>query len=221
MNPPAGNDENASTLEAFLKQADIARQRQAWDDVVKIFQVALKQLPEERSLRRGLAAAYVAKADRMGFKPMYQRAMEEYWRLVTSDPSDDLAHEGLLTAAVKADQLGEVLEEYRARIARNPEVVFYRAAFKKIQALYLMRVETKTDGPPPGRLVPLLLGRVAPIVALLCFVGWIVVRLKIGPHPELASPKILAVAVLLRRTSAFLFVGSFAFYAIRYLRTSR
>ncbi|MBL0058213.1 MAG: hypothetical protein IPP35_03700 [Elusimicrobia bacterium] len=203
MNQNAGNDHETSTIEAFLKQADIARQRQAWDDVVKIFQVALKQLPEERALRRGLAAAYVAKADRMGFKPMYQRAMEEYWRLVTSDPSDELSHEGLLTAAVKADQLGEVLEEYRARIARSPDVDFYRAAFKKIQALYLMRVETKTDAAPGGRFVPLILGRVAPIVALLCLVGWVVVRFKIGPHPELASPKLIAVEHLLGRTGSF------------------
>jgi hypothetical protein len=218
---PASSEENMAVVEAFLKQAEIARQKQAWDDVVRIFQIALKQIPDNRQLQHGLAAAFVSKADRMSFRPFYQHAIEEYWRLVNSNPKDDRAHEGLLTAAVKADQLGEVMEEYRARLARGTEVECYRAAFKKIQALYFMRVETQGSGPKTAGFFPFLFGRAAPIVALMCLVGWVVLRMKIGPRPELSSPKMLAVAAVLVRTGIFSFLVSLGYYIFRILRTSK
>lgn len=215
------NDDNGLIVEAFIKQADIARQKQAWDDVVKIFQVALKQIPEDRQLRHGLAAAYVAKADRMSFRPFYQHAMEEYWRLVNADPKDDKAHEGLLTSAVKADQLGDVMEEYRARLARGSEVECYRAAFKKIQALYFLKAEPQREAPATGGFIRKAFGRAAPILALLCLIGWTVVRLKIGPNSEVASPKLLATATALFRTGMFAFLVSVSYYTLRILRSSK
>jgi tetratricopeptide (TPR) repeat protein len=215
------NDDNAPIVEAFIRQADIARQKQAWDDVVKIFQIALKQIPEDRKLRHGLAAAYVAKADRMAFPPFYQHAMEEYWRLVNSDPKDEKAHEGLLTSAVKADHLGDVMDEYRSRLARGSEVECYRAAFKKIQALYFLKAEPQKQDPAAGGLVRTAFGRVAPILALVCLVGWTVVRLKIGPQADMASPKLLATATFFVRTGFFAGIASLSYFAIRYLRTSK
>ncbi|MBK8574128.1 MAG: hypothetical protein IPN90_00070 [Elusimicrobia bacterium] len=211
--------ENEPIVEGFLKQADIARQKQAWDDVVKIFQIALKQIPDDRRLRHGLAAGYTAKADRLSFRPFYQHAIEEYWRLVNSDPKDEKAHEGLLTAAVKADQLADVMEEYRARLARGSEVDCYRSAFKKIQALYLLRAEPQKETPPTGGFLRTAFGRVAPLVALVCLVGWTVVRIKIGPHPDAASPKMLAAATALVRTGIFSFMVSFFYYLVRFLRS--
>jgi tetratricopeptide (TPR) repeat protein len=215
------NDDNAPIVEAFIKQADIARQKQAWDDVVKIFQIALKQIPEDRQLRHGLAAAYVAKADRMSFRPFYQHAMEEYWRLVNTDPKDDKAHEGLLTSAVKADQLADVMDEYRARLARGSEVESYRAAFKKIQALYFLKAEPQREAPATGGVIRKAFGRGAPLLALLCLIGWTVVRLKIGPHSDTASPKLLAAATALFRTGTFAFLISVSYYTFRFLRTSK
>ncbi len=215
------NDDNTPIVEAFVKQADIARQKQAWDDVLKIFQIALKQIPDDRRLRHGLAAAYVAKADRMAFRPFYQHAIEEYWRLVNSDPKDEKAHEGLLTAAVKADQLGDVMDEYRARLARGSEVESYRAAFKKIQALYFLKAEPQPEAPSGGGFIRTALGRVAPIVALVCLVGWTVVRLKIGPRSEMASPKMIAAATALVRTGLFSLLASLSYYTVRFLRNSK
>lgn len=213
-------EDSAPSVEAFLKQADIARQKQAWDDVVKIFQIALKQIPENRQLRHGLAAGYIAKADRMAFRPFYHHAVEEYWRLVNSDPKDEKAHEGLLTAAVKADQLADVLEEYRARLARGTEVECYRAAFKKIQALYLLKAEPQQEIHPSGGFARAVFGRAAPLVALACLVAWIVIRIKIGPRPELASPKLVATATVLIRTGLFTFLSSLTYYVIRFFRNS-
>lgn len=215
------NDDNAPIVEAFIKQADIARQKQAWDDVVKIFQIALKQIPEDRRLRHGLAAGYVAKADRMAFRPFYQHAIEEYWRLVNSDPKDEKAHEGLLTAAVKADQLGDVMDEYRARLARGSEIESYRGAFKKIQALYLLKAEPNREAAPAGGFIRTAFGRVAPLVALVCLVGWTIVRMKIGPRPEVASPKMVATATVLVRTASFALLASLSYYTIRFFRTSK
>ncbi len=215
------NDENDPIVEAFIKQADIARQKQAWDDVVKIFQIALKQIPEDRRLRHGLAAAYVAKADRMAFRPFYQHAIEEYWGLVNSDPKDEKAHEGLLTASVKADQLGDVMEEYRARLARGSEVESYRGAFKKIQALYFLKAEPQREAPSAGGFIRTAFGRIAPLLALICLVGWTIVRLKIGPRSEIASPKMLAAATALGRTGAFALLTSLSYYTFRFLRTSK
>lgn len=212
--------DNAPIVEAFLKQADIARQKQAWDDVVKIFQIALKQIPDDRQLRHGLAAGFVAKADRLSFRPFYQHAIEEYWRLVNSDPKDDKAHEGLMTAAVKADQLSDVMEEYRARLARGTDVVCYREAFKKIQALYFLKAEPHRDTQSTVGFVQTAFGRVAPAVALLSLIAWTVVRLKIGPKADMASPRLLATATVLIRTSVFTFLGSLFYYIVRFLRTS-
>lgn len=215
------DDGNASVVEAFLKQADIARQKQAWDDVLKIYQIALKQIPNDRQLRHGLASAYVAKADRMSFRPFYQHAIEEYWHLVNSDPKDEKAHEGLLTAAVKADQLADVMEEYRARLARGTDVESYRAAFKKIQALYFLKAEPQRDTASSGGFLRTALGRVAPAVALLCLIGWTVVRLKIGTRPETASPKLLAAATVLVRTTIFSFLATLSYHIPRFLRASK
>lgn len=215
------NDENATIVDAFVKQAEIARQKQAWDDVVKIYQIALKQIPEDRRLRHGLAAAYVAKADRMAFRPFYQHALGEYWRLVNSDPKDEKAHDGLLTAAEKANQLGDLVEEYRARLARGVDVECYREAFKKIQAIYFLKAEPQREAPPSEGFIRTAFGRIAPIVALVCLVGWTIVRLKIGPHEELASPKMLATAKALLRTGGFSLLASLSYYVIRFFRTSK
>jgi tetratricopeptide (TPR) repeat protein len=218
---PVISDDSGPIVEAFLKQAEIARQKLAWDDVVKIFQIALKQIPGNRSLRRGLAAAYVSKADRMSFRPFYHHAMEEYWRLVNSDPKDEQAHDGLLTAAVKADQLGEVMEEYRARLARGTEVECYRAAFKKIQALYFLRAEPQRDAPSSTDYFKFVFGRVAPIVSLVCLIAWVILRVKIGPQPDMASPKMLAFATFFIRTGIFTFLVSLVYYALRIIRSSK
>lgn len=156
----------------------------------------------------------------MSFRPFYQHAIEEYWRLVNADPKDEKAHEGLLTAAVKADQLADVMEEYRARLARGTEAECYRTAFKKIQALYLLKAEPQQETSSGGGFVRTVFGRVAPLVALVCLVGWTVVRMKIGPRPDLASPKLVATATVLVRTGFFTFLSSLSYYIIRFLRTS-
>lgn len=215
------DEENVSIVDAFIKQAEIARQKQAWDDVVKIYQIALKQIPEDRRLRHGLAAAYVAKADRAAFRPLYQHALEEYWRLVNSDPKDHKAHDGLLTAAEKADQLGELVDEYKARLARGSDVESYRVAFKKIQAIYFLKAEPQREAVSTGGFIRTAFGRVAPIVALVCLVGWTVVRLKIGPREDIASPKMIAAAKALLRTGGFSLLASLFYYTFRFFRTSK
>lgn len=214
-----GADE--SSVEAFLKQADIARQRQAWDDVIKIFQVALKQAPEERRFRFGLANAYSGKADQAGFRPLHQRALEEYWRLVNSDPSDDKAHDALLATAVKADQLAEVMEEYRSLMAKFPESTIYRDTFKKIQTLYFLRAEPVQPAPAGGGIIHILAGRAAPLGALGCLLGWVVVRGKIGANIASAGKNLLLMNAVFSRVGLFLFFGSLAYYTLRYLRTRR
>ncbi len=221
MTPSPSPNENDVVVEGFLKQADIARQRQSWDDVLKIFQIALRQVPDDRRLRHGLAAAYVSKADRVSFKPFYQHALEEYWRLVNSDPKDPRAHEGLMTAAVKADQLAEVMEEYRARIARGVEAESYKEAFKKIQTLYFLKAEPVQSSAPSGGFVRTVFGRAAPIVALVCLIVWVIVRQKIGVQPDSESPKLAAFAVLMGRTGIFSFVASLFYYSIRFFQSSK
>lgn len=214
-------NDNDIVTEGFLKQADIARQRQAWDDVLKIFQIALKQVPDDRRLRHGLAAAYVAKADRVSFKPFYQHALEEYWRLVNSDPKDAKAHEGLMTAAVKADQLAEVMEEYRARIARGVETDSYKEAFKKIQTLYFLKAEPVQTSGSSGGFLRTVFGRVAPILALVCLIVWVILRQKIGLQPDSASPKLAAIAVVTGRAGFFSFIASLVYYSIRLFHSSK
>ncbi len=221
MTSNPSSNENELVVEGFLKQADIARQRQASDDVLKIFQIALRQVPDDRRLRHGLAAAYVAKADRVSFKPFYQHALEEYWRLVNSDPKDAKAHEGLMTAAVKADQLAEVMEEYRARIARGAEAESYKEAFKKIQTLYFLKAEPVQNSGPSGGFVRTVFGRAAPILALVCLIVWVIVRQKMGLQPDSASPKLAAFAVLMGRTGIFSLVASLTYYSIRLFHSSK
>lgn len=214
------SDAEELSLDSFLKQADIARQRQAWDDVIKIFQVALKQAPEDRRFRFGLAQAYSAKADQSGFKAMHQRALEEFWWLVNSDPSDMKAHDGLLATAVKADQLADVMEEYRQRMTRLPENAFYKDAFKKIQTLYFLRAEPKkqTSG---GGFVNVVAGRLAPLGALGCLLAWVFVRMKIGPNADTASRSLIVMESIFGRLGFFLILGALGYYAFRIFRTRK
>lgn len=215
------SDAEELSLDSFLKQADIARQRQAWDDVIKIYQVALKQAPEDRRFRFGLAQAYSAKADQSGFKAMHQRALEEFWRLVNGDPSDVKAHDGLLATAVKADQLADVMEEYRQRMTRLPENSFYKDAFKKIQTLYFLRAEPTKVTAASGGFLNVFAGRLAPLGALGCLLAWVFVRMKIGPNAETAGRTLLLLESVLGRLGFFLILGSLAYYAYRIFRTRK
>lgn len=215
------SDDTQASVEAFLKQAEIARQRQSWDDVIKIFQVALKQMPEERRFRHGLAQAYGAKADRAGFKPLFQRSVEEYWRLVNSDPLDVRAHDGLLAAAVRADQLPDVMEEYRARMNQQPDLEIYRETFKKIQTLYFLKAEPAKPVAAGSKFLHTAMARVAPLLSLALLIGWVILTFKIGPNRASANPKLLATSAALLRIGLFVLAGSLVYQGVRFFRTSK
>ncbi len=184
-----------SSVDGFIKQAEAARQRQAWDDAIKVYQVALRQAAEDPRLRLGLAQSYEAKARQIGLKPLFLVALQEYWRLVNANPADVKAVDGLLAVAFNAGQLPEVMEEFRDRIKKYPEIGSYRTIFKKIETLFLFSAEPrKTMAAGPRGAIHTILGRVLPFVALACLLGWVVVQMKAGKTPAAELP--VAVRVL-------------------------
>jgi tetratricopeptide (TPR) repeat protein len=213
------NDDDLSTSQGYLKQAEAARQRQAWDEAIKIYQVALRQLPDDGPLRLGLAQAYEAKARQMNLKPIFLMALQEYWRLIHVDPSNVKAVDGLLAVAYNAGQLAEVMEEFRALMTTFPEVDAYKQAFKKIETLFLFSAEpNKTAAAGSPGIVHTILGRGAPLAALVCLLGWVIVRMKGGPTGESLSPLMRGLQALFFKTTFFLmltYVGYQGFLRLR------
>lgn|GEM_PF-3528165 len=214
-------EERQASVDSFLRQADIARQKHLWDDAVRIYQVALLQIPDERRFHHGLAQVYGAKADHTGLTMFHQKAMDEYWRLIHSDPSDEKAHDALLAATVRSNLLGEVMEEYRSRMKQFPDVVAYANTFKKIQTLYFLKTspvaQVETTG--FGRLHKILT-RGVPLVAFAFIIVWVVLTVKIGPRRDIANPKLLVASVTSLRIGLFLLAGSLTYQIVRFFRSS-
>jgi tetratricopeptide (TPR) repeat protein len=164
-------------VDVFLKQADIARQRQGWDDAIKIYQLALKQAPSDVRLHLGLAQSYQSKGDQAVSPPHYLMALQAYWRVLTLDPAHAKANDGILAAAQRAGQLQEVMEEFQARAARHPEIAAYKETFKKIQTILLMSVtQAQVGATAPAGFIHMLMARVAPLASVLLIIGSVVLR---------------------------------------------
>lgn len=214
-----GTDDQS--VEIYLKQAEIARQRLAWDDAVKVYQIALRQAPDDRRLRLGLAQSYEAKAQQAGLKPMFLMALQEYWRLVGQDPTDPKLHDGLLAVAMKADRMEDTLAEYQVRQKDHPEVEAYKEAFKKLQALLLLRAEpVVAASQSPKGFAHTLMSRIVPFLFLGCLIGWLVVAMKMGPGGA-ANPNLKATAAVLSKSSFFLIAIYLGYQVFLRLRSSK
>lgn len=214
--------ESSSSLETLLKEADNARQRQWWDEAVKLHQAALKAFPDETRLRLGLAQSYEGKARQTGLNPFFLMALQEYWRLVNANPGDVKAVDGLLAAAYNAGQLDEVMEEFRSRMNQHPDVEAYKTTFKKIETLFLFSAEPrKPTAPGPQGILHVLAGKILPFVALACFLGWFFLRLKAGPNGDTLSPTTRLMESVLSRFSVFAILGYLFYQGYLRLRSSR
>lgn len=214
--------EASPSLEVLLKEADNARQRQWWDEAVKLHQAALKAFPDEPRLRLGLAQSYEGKARQTGLNPFFLMALQEYWRLVNANPADVKAVDGLLAAAYNAGQLDEVMEEFRSRMNQHPEVEAYKTTFKKIETLFLFSAEPrKSTAPGPNGFLHLLVGKILPFVALACFLGWFFLRLKAGSGGGAISPTVRLLEAALPRFSVFSILAYLIYQGYLRLRSSR
>lgn len=109
---------------------------------------------------------------------------------------------------MKADQLGDVMEEYRARLARGTEAECYRTAFKKIQALYLLKAEPQQETSSGGGFVRtgIWSGGAAGGVGVL---GRMDRRSSENwTPPRFGLPKLVATATVFVRTGFFTFLSS-------------
>lgn len=208
--------------DSVLKEAELARQHQLWDDSVKMLQTAIKQNPSDGRLRLALAQSYEGKARQTGVDSFFLMALQEYWRLVNANPGDVKAVDGLLAAAYNGGQLSEVMEEIRARMAKNPEIDAYKVVFKKIETLFLFSAEPKkaaTAG--PKGFVHLLASRILPFVSLACFIAWTILRLKSGAQGGSLSANARLLDVALSRFALFSILGYLGYQAFLRIRSSR
>jgi tetratricopeptide (TPR) repeat protein len=201
---PLDADDAEFSIEIFLRQAEIFRQKQAYGDLLKTFHLALKEFPTDLRLLHGLAQAYEAQAG-VSFdgKALLRQAVDGYWRVISLDPADTAAHDGLVAAALKADLVEEVFETYRERAKQFPDVPAYRDAIKKIQAVLTMRVDRPLETPAVGGLVNTVFARITPLAGLLSLATWGVIT-ALKKRPEGVSKMVAAVGVSLGRAGIVL-----------------
>lgn len=212
--------EGFSSSEGYLKQAEAARQKQAWDEAIKVYQIALRQLPDDLPLHLALAQAYEAKARQTNIKALSEMAIQEFWRVVRADPTQTKAVDGLLAAAYNAGRLSEVMEEFRGLMAAHPEVEAFKMAFKKIETLFLF-----SAAPPPvggsGGPLQTAMERGAPLAALVSLLGWVVVRMKGGPTGESLSPLMRGLQELFLKFGVFSAVAYLGYLGFTRLRKTQ
>jgi tetratricopeptide (TPR) repeat protein len=207
--PDPDLEDSTLSLYAFLRQGDAALEKKAWGEAVRIYELALQQRPEDLySLRLyyGLAQAYEGKSRDEG-EPFLLKAMDQYRKMIDLDPECTEAHDGLLAAATKTQQLQGLLDEYKARLAADPSSEIYRNSFRKIEALLLMQAKPREPIHKPHRFTWMLLEVGLPLFSLLGFLGHIFFRVQ----KKFVAAE--AIGSLLLRTSFFL-LSVYLFYKV-------
>jgi tetratricopeptide (TPR) repeat protein len=202
----------------YFSEAEAARRNLVWEEAIRLYRHAVKQNPANMDAVYGLALSYEAKGREPGYESYLQSALAEYRRMIALDPSSAKAHDGLLAAAVKQDLLGDLLEEYKALIAKGGEhVEVFRAVLRKIQTLLLMKASpVKAEVTPPPPLLSFLLGLVAPGIGIISLGVAMLLRLKGGGSPQAGM-----IAYGLVRLSVGAFFSFFGYKIYLYWRVSR
>jgi tetratricopeptide (TPR) repeat protein len=181
ISPEGGAPPPPPDIEALFQQAEVARQRQVWEEAIRLYRQTLLIDPTRIKSRLGLGQCYEAKSREEGFQACLQMALDEYRKAVRQDPSCVPAYDALLAVAVKTRDLDVVLDECKATLLASPDNPVLKEVIRKIQTLLLMQTERKSDvTSPPPPLVSFLFGLVAPGLALLSTAAYILLRLKGG-----------------------------------------
>ncbi len=133
---------NNSEIKKLTELGKLSKNQKDYDSAIHYYSKALYLSPDDINLNTELAELYVLKAEneKENFykNRYYQLAMEQFRKVLKTDPSDQNIHKTLIMCAQKTNTLDELAVEYREKIKRTTDQSIkeiYEDCLKKIHAM--------------------------------------------------------------------------------------
>ncbi|HRY29179.1 MAG TPA: tetratricopeptide repeat protein [Elusimicrobiota bacterium] len=178
MNAPADGAKDSPSLTALLREAENYRQQKIWEAAIPSYQKALKLEPGHVRSHLGLGHVYAAKGQEAGSRGFLLLSAEHFRKALATDPNCREAHESLLAVTAKMGQWDELLQDYKARLVKDPENPSLKDAMKKIQAAFLLRTTPSAAPPKPQGLLWTFFNVGLPLLGFVSFFLALIFRIQ-------------------------------------------
>jgi len=204
---------STATLPVLVQRGDDARRRQLWEIAIESYQAALKLSPNDSTLHLVLGQSLEGKSRDKDGGAYVHLAMEQYRQALRQNPASTAAHDALLAAATKTRQLAEILDEYKARMEKDPQNPAWREGVKKIQTLMLLDTTQTTAGKEgSSKTLDFFLNKALPFGTFFCFLGYVIAQAM------KSRPLIHGLALPLKRMFLFMLAVYVVHIVVRIMR---